>query len=137
MTASDRRRAQPHPQTIVLVGPCASGKTTLARELGKSGVAVRICGQEHSSIRELWRLMEPDVLVALAIDLPTLRARRHPGWPEALFATQLGRLATAYDAADLVIDTRVATPDEAAGLVLRHLRAAPAGGRRGRATGAS
>jgi hypothetical protein len=86
---------------------------------------VRVCGQEHSSIVELWRKMQPDVLVALSIDLPTLRARRYRTWPEALFATQLQRLATAYDAADLVIDTRRETPHGAAMLVLGLL-----GGRR-------
>ncbi len=107
--------------TIVLVGPCASGKTTLARELAKSGIPVRICGQEHSSIRDLWRKMDPDILVALAIDLSTLRARRHDLWPEHLYIVQQQRLASAFATADLVIDTTRVTPGQAAALVRRHM----------------
>lgn len=107
--------------TIVVVGPCASGKTSLARELAKSGIPVRICGQEHSSIRDLWRKLHPDVLVALAIDLPTLRARRHEQWPESLYVVQQQRLASAFATADLVIDTSRVTPGEAAAMVRRHL----------------
>lgn len=107
--------------TIIVVGPCASGKTTLARELAKSGIPVRICGQEHSSIRELWRTMNPDVLVALAIDLATLRARRHDRWPEHLFSVQQQRLASAFATADLVIDTSRVRPDQAALMVRRLL----------------
>lgn len=103
--------------TIVVVGPCASGKTTLARELAKAGIPARICGQEHSSIRELWRKMEPDILVALAIDLPTLRARRHDRWPESLYSVQQQRLASAFATADLVIDTSRVTPGQAAAMV--------------------
>lgn len=107
--------------TVVIVGPCASGKSSLARELAKSGIPVRICGQEHSSIRELWRKLEPDVLVALAIDLPTLRERRHEMWPEPLYVVQQQRLASAFATADLVIDTTRVTPGEAADLVRQHL----------------
>lgn len=123
MTGSSGRSSSDHRRrpTIVLVGPCASGKTTLAKELGKAGIPVRICGQEHSSIRELWRTMEPDVLVALSIDLPTLRARRHESWPENLFSVQQRRLASAYATADLVIDTRRESPERAADLVRHHL----------------
>lgn len=107
--------------TIVLVGPCASGKTTLARELAKSGIPVRICGQEHSSIRELWRTLDPDILVALVIDLPTLRARRHEHWPEHLYSVQRRRLASAVATADLVIDTTRVSPAQAAAMVQHHL----------------
>jgi adenylate kinase family enzyme len=107
--------------TIVVVGPCASGKTTLARELGRAGIPVRICGQEHSSIKDFWRTMNPDVLVVLSIDLQTLRTRRHESWPEHLFFVQQLRLASAFASADLVIDTTRESPQQAADLVRRHL----------------
>lgn len=110
---------------IVIVGTCASGKTALARELAKMGIAVRVCGQEHSSIRELWRKLEPDILVALEIDLATLRSRRHELWPERLYGVQRQRLASAIEAADLVIDTRVMAPAEAAAIVQRFLAREP------------
>lgn len=113
------------PLTIVLVGPCASGKSTLAHELEEAGIVVRVCGQEHSSIRDFWRKMNPDVLVALSIDLPTLRSRRHEEWPETLFAVQQRRLASAFECADLVIDTSRESPEGAAQLVQRYLRERP------------
>lgn len=89
------------------------------------GIAVRVCGQEHSSIRELWRKLEPDILVALEIDLATLRSRRHELWPERLYGVQRQRLASAIEAADLVIDTRVMAPAEAAAIVQRFLAREP------------
>lgn len=119
---TDERVSGSPPPTIVLVGPCASGKSTLAHELEEVGIVVRVCGQEHSSIRDLWRKMNPDVLVALSIDLPTLRSRRHGEWPETLFAVQQRRLASAFACADLVIDTRRESPRRAAQLVQRYLR---------------
>jgi len=122
----DRVSGSGRPPTIVLVGPCASGKSTLAHQLEKVGIEVRVCGQEHSSIRDLWRKMNPDILVALSIDLPTLRSRRHEEWPETLFAVQQQRLASAFASADLVIDTSRESPGRAAQLVQRYLREHPA-----------
>ncbi len=119
--SADTAAARDRGPTIVVVGPCASGKTTLARELGKAGIAVRICGQEHSSIRDLWQKMHPDLLVALSIDLPTLRERRHESWPEHLFMVQQARLASAFASADLIIDTTRESPARAAELVIHRL----------------
>jgi hypothetical protein len=49
--------------------------------------------------------MAPDMLVALDIDLDTIRKRRTPTWPEAVYLVQRDRLRSAFAAADLVIDT--------------------------------
>lgn len=106
---------------IVLVGPCASGKTTLAHNLEARGHDVRICGQEHSGIRDFWRLMDPDVLVALDVDLPTLRLRRSSAWPEHLYDVQRGRLASAFAAADVVVDSASNDADAVADRVLSWL----------------
>jgi cytidylate kinase len=103
---------------IVVVGPCASGKSTLAEGLRSHGMPVRVCGQEHSSIRNLWRRMDGDLLVALAVDLPTLRERRSPTWPESIYRLQLERLRDAYAEADLVLDTGRLGPEEVLRLVL-------------------
>ncbi len=105
----DRSRARPR---IVVVGPCASGKSTLAGQLRALGLDVRVSGQEHSSIRNLWQKLDYDYLIALAIDLETLRARRSETWPQAIYDVQQERLRDAYDAADLVIDTAAIPPDE-------------------------
>lgn len=123
MDESDQATGQvPDPRKIVLVGPCASGKTTLAHRLEIHGHHVRICGQEHSGIRDFWRHMNPDVLVALDVDLITLRQRRSAEWPENLYLVQRGRLASAFAAADIVVDSTSNDADAVADCVLNWLR---------------
>ncbi|MDQ3657026.1 MAG: hypothetical protein M3457_18380 [Chloroflexota bacterium] len=96
------RRKEPR---VVVVGPCASGKTTLVRNLQAMGVDARVSGQEHSAIRNLWQRLEPDVLIALDLDLETLRERRGPTWPAGLYGVQHARLEGAFDSANMLIDT--------------------------------
>lgn len=103
-TPSDRRPSI-DPRRIVVVGPCASGKTALTRALTEAGYDARVCGQEHSCVRDLWRRMQGDVLIALDLDIATLRARRDESWPAELLERQHERLAGAYAAADLVLDS--------------------------------
>lgn len=110
-------RSRPQPR-IVVVGPCASGKSTLAERLLALGHDVRVSGQEHSSIHNLWQKLDHDVLVALVIDLETLRARRSASWPQAIYDLQQERLRGAYDAADVVIDTASTPPDQVVAQVL-------------------
>ena len=112
MRSDDSQPGGPGGPRVVVVGPCASGKTTLVANLAALGVDARVSGQEHSAIRNLWRRLEPDVLIALDIDLDTLRARRSPTWPAALYAVQHTRLKEAFEAADVVIDTGIASEDE-------------------------
>lgn len=100
----DRRR-------IVVIGPCASGKTTLTRHLQERGYDARACGQEHSEIRDLWQHADPDVLVGLKIALQTLRDRRSATWSARLYERQLERLQSGYDHADLIIDADRHGPD--------------------------
>jgi len=97
---------------VVVVGPCASGKTTLVERLKNLGIDARVSGQEHSAVRNLWRRLEPDVLIVLDIDLGTLRKRRTQNWPQTLHEVQLERLREAYASADAVIDTAVLTEED-------------------------
>ena len=90
---------------VVVVGPCASGKSTLVRGLRALGYEASVCGQEHSEIPTLWRHASPDVLIALDVDLATVRRRRGADWPERLHLVQKRRLAGAMAAADLVLDS--------------------------------
>ena len=55
------------PLHIVIVGPCASGKTTLVRGLWARGYSgARVVAQEHSGVIDLWkRRGQPDVLIYL------------------------------------------------------------------------
>ena len=125
MAGQDRH--SPRPLRVVVVGPCASGKSTLVRGLRDLGYDALACGQEHSEIATLWRHAEPDVLIALLVDLATVRRRRGDDWPERLHEVQKHRLAPAVAAADLVLDS--AALDAAALLAAadRRLRSNPIG----------
>ncbi len=93
------------PSSIVVVGPCASGKSTLVRGLRSHGYDARVCAQEHSAVRTLWRHQGEPRLIALTADLESIRIRRQALWPRAIHAAQLVRLADAYANAELVIRT--------------------------------
>lgn len=90
---------------IVIVGPCASGKSTLATALRAFGFDARVSAQEHSEIATLWQHSRPDILIALDADIAAIRRRRDARWPTWLFLAQRRRLAAAFAAADLAIDT--------------------------------
>jgi hypothetical protein len=96
---------RPDPRRIVVVGHCASGKTTLVTRLREMGYDAHVSGQEHSGVRDLWRRSNPDVVIALNVDLETIRRRRSPTWSEQIFAAQRERLGPALAAADLIVDT--------------------------------
>ncbi|CAN5735778.1 hypothetical protein BH23CHL3_BH23CHL3_03850 [soil metagenome] len=119
---------QPDRRRVVVIGPCASGKTTLTQRLRALGFDARVCGQEHSEILELWKHMQPDVLIGLWIDLETLRDRRSSAsWAGSIYARQQHRLASGYAHADLVIDCHDIDPDEVERDVLEWLREHPVG----------
>jgi deoxyadenosine/deoxycytidine kinase len=90
---------------IVVVGPCASGKSTLVSRLRGKGYDAHAVAQEHSAVRDLWKRKDPDALIALDVSLEEVRNRRSPDWLEAVYQRQHERLASAYAAADLTIDT--------------------------------
>jgi nicotinamide riboside kinase len=113
--------ARPGPLRVAIVGPCASGKTTLAERLRSHGVDAYVCAQEHSEIATLWRHLDPDVVIALDVDLATVRARRGADWPEAIFREQLRRLAAAKAAAAVVIDTTSLDADATVAVALQVL----------------
>jgi broad-specificity NMP kinase len=119
MNANDPPLPASDQPRIVVVGRCASGKTTLANNLRELGVNIRVCGQEHSSIRDLWKKMNPEILIVLDVDLETLRSRRHPSWPAELYKTQGTRLQGAIDAADAVIDTSISSEQSVVEQVLQ------------------
>jgi deoxyadenosine/deoxycytidine kinase len=91
---------------IVIVGYCASGKTSVVEALRERGVNAHAVAQEHSVVRELWNHQEPDVVVFLDVTLDELRIRRkNPNWPAWIYELQTERLDPARHRADLVIDT--------------------------------
>jgi shikimate kinase len=102
------------PLSIALVGPCASGKSTLGDALREIGYYVRQPSQEHSHVADMWqRRTKPDVLIYLDLDFESLKQRRPKthGGPSRL-AEQHQRLTHAYQHCDLYIDTSDLTPGD-------------------------
>lgn len=91
---------------ISVVGPCASGKSTLVKALRMHGYDAHVTSQEHSEVRKLWQRQNPDVLIALQADLESVRLRRRdPRWRRDVWRAQQDRLADAFAHADLIADT--------------------------------
>jgi chloramphenicol 3-O-phosphotransferase len=101
----------PDSRKIVVVGPCAAGKSTLVEALQSLGYDAHVSGQEHSEVASLWQRLEPDILIALNIDIAAVRQRRGETWPEWLHDTQVKRLENATQAADLTVDTTELGPE--------------------------
>ncbi|MFN8676583.1 MAG: hypothetical protein U0Z70_09440 [Thermomicrobiales bacterium] len=118
---SDIDPTAPSPPRVIVVGPCASGKTTLVTALRAHGYDASVSAQEHSAIPRLWQRTDPDVLIALAVNIDAVRQRRDATWPRWLHDVQEERLANAQDAADLVIDTSNLGADEVAARALQFL----------------
>ncbi|EAX46762.1 conserved hypothetical protein [Thermosinus carboxydivorans Nor1] len=107
---------------VVVVGVCASGKTTLVNRLRSLGIEAYNVAQEHSGIKKLWQKKHPDILVMLDATLDTIRRRRSVPWGEERLAVQRERLRDARANADLFIPTDNLTKEEVAQLVLSHIR---------------
>ena len=107
---------------IVVVGPCASGKTTLVRALQLRGYRAMVSGQEHSEIPTLWRRTAPDVTIGLNVDLATIRRRRSSGWSESIYRRQQERLRDAFASAGIVLDTAAMGPEQTLQAALDWLR---------------
>ena len=113
--------AQAESRKIVVVGPCAAGKSTLVSALRGLGYDAHVSGQEHSEIATLWQHSKPDVLIALDADITAVRDRRGGSWPEWLHDLQVRRLAAAARAADLAIDTTKLSTQAVVALVVAYL----------------
>lgn len=139
------------PVRVVVVGVCASGKTTLVQNLRSWGIDAVSVAQEHSNVAQLWRHPEPDYLVYLEAGLEAIRYRRPVGWGGARLRLQRQRLEHArrhcwfYLRTDGLNEEQVATAIRT-GLQLegadRSRRILPPGGRdmsfsRGRPRGGS
>jgi shikimate kinase len=112
------------PLRIALVGPCSSGKSTLAPVLKQIGYEVRQVAQEHSYVPNMWqRISKPDILIYLDVDYATARARRPfiDGGPQRL-SEQGQRLLHARQHCDLYLDTSNLTPAQVQEQVLDFLQ---------------
>jgi chloramphenicol 3-O-phosphotransferase len=118
----DARVTPTESRKIVVVGPCAAGKSTLVTALRELGYDAHASGQEHSEIAMLWQHSHPDVLIALEVDISAVRERRGGSWPEWLHDRQVRRLAAASRAADLAIDTTMLSPQTVVDRVVAYLQ---------------
>src|SRR5215210_2586871 len=115
------RIASTESRKVVVVGPCAAGKSTLVTALRALGYDAHVSGQEHSEIATLWQRSDPDVLIALDVDITAVRDRRGGSWPEWLHDLQVRRLAAASRAANLAIDTTALSPQTIVDRVVAYL----------------
>jgi len=103
---------KPNP-LIGIVGPCASGKSTLIDGLARLGFRTRHIAQEHSYVKDMWRrLTNPDILVFLDVSFAVTGQRRKLDWTEEDWQEQQRRLSHARQHADLVLDTDNLSIDE-------------------------
>jgi cytidylate kinase len=98
---------------IGIVGPCASGKSTLIEGLSRQGYRVRHIAQEHSYVKDMWQqLTNPDILIFLDASYSTTCERRKIDWSEADWQEQQRRLGHAKEHADLYLETDSLTAGE-------------------------
>lgn len=106
------------PTTLPLIkiaGISASGKSTLVKNLRQYGYDARPVSQEHSQTPDMWRRIRPPaLLIYLHIDLATQRERRPDvTWDEVWLQIEEERLTHARQHADLILDTRGLSAQEA------------------------
>ncbi len=93
---------------VKVVGPCASGKSSLAARLRELGFDARSAAQDHSYVPDMWRRFNPpDVLVYLDLSLKAAQERGRTGtdWDQAYLDEQNHRLRNARAHCDLYIHT--------------------------------
>ncbi len=107
---------------VGIVGPCASGKSTLISALHRETIQFRHIAQEHSYIPSMWQqLTNPDVLIFLDASYLITCQRGQLNWTEAEYAEQHRRLAHARQHADLYILTDGLTADDVHSKVIQFL----------------
>jgi ABC-type cobalamin/Fe3+-siderophores transport system ATPase subunit len=107
---------------IGIVGPCGSGKSTLLAGLEKAGYRCRHIAQEHSYVKQMWRVItNPKILIYLKCSYQNSTARRKLNWLPADHEEQLRRLSHALEHANLIIDTDSLIADEVLAVAINYL----------------
>ncbi len=108
---------------VLIVGVCASGKTTLSTGLRKFGYNARSLAQEHSVSPRLWQYRRPDFLILLHCEYSTIKQRKQISWGPNRYEQQLKVLQNARESADLIVYTDDLSPQELVSYVDSQLRA--------------
>ena len=107
---------------IGLVGPSASGKSTLRDALIERGYLVRHIAQEHSCVSDMWRrVVNPNFLIFLDVSYPLTLKRRKTSWTTKDYEVEQRRLCHARQHADYYLDTDRLTTAEVVEHVIRFL----------------
>ena len=109
---------------IGIVGPCSSGKSTLARALRAQGYRVKEIMQEHCVAPMMWRrISNPDVLIYLDVSMDVAAQREGLEQPSSWWVEEREvRLAHARAHCDLYVDTSALTPEDVLKQVLGYLQ---------------
>ena len=108
--------------SIAVVGPCASGKSTLAEALRARGYDARQIVQEHSYVPDMWQqITSPDVLIYLDASFETSTRRKSLAWQRADYEEEVRRLTHAREHCDLYLATDALSPAEVLEAVLEHI----------------
>lgn len=119
MTGSEAEKKGP---LIAVVGPCASGKSTLVNNLKQRGYNARSVAQDHSYVPDMWqRITQPDLLIFLDAELETIARRRRIGWGKRYLADERHRLRHARQHCDLYLATDPLTQEQVLERVLAFL----------------
>jgi deoxyadenosine/deoxycytidine kinase len=114
-------------QRIVVVGPCASGKSALVEILRNAGLNAHSAAQEHSHVPTMWMMSNPSHLIYLDAGLETIKKRRAVSWGQEFLEEERHRLAHARDHADLIINTDSMSLPQVAEKVLEFINTATDG----------
>jgi len=109
---------------IGIVGPCSSGKSTLACYLRAAGYVVKEIMQEHSAAPAMWQqITDPNILIYLDVSVEIAALREGLSVPSSWWAEEREiRLIHARAHCDLYIDTTDLSPDEVAARVEAYVR---------------
>lgn len=105
-----------------MVGPCASGKSTLVKALRERGYNAREVTQEHSYVQTMWRqIASPDLLIYLQVSQDVAARRRAAEADAAWWDESKRRLQHARQHADLHVETDDLTTDQVLHVALSFL----------------
>jgi len=113
----------PAQPKIGVVGPCASGKSTLIKGLAKHGYQAKHIVQEHSYVPGMWQLVtNPDILIYLDVSFEESLRRRPMNWTQKEYNQEIDRLQHARANAHFYLHTDGLSIDEVRQRVLNFLK---------------